>query len=67
MPCPLFYTEYRKVHSQKNNVVFGFSEIGGDGGSRTRVRKLIPATFYEHSRSFRIPLSDRRTTNCLLR
>lgn len=29
--------------------------IGGDGGNRNRVRKFIPATFYERSRSIRFP------------
>ena len=29
--------------------------FGGDGGSRTRVRKLIPETFYERSLSIGIP------------
>ena len=34
--------------------------FGGDGGNRNRVRKHIPANFYERSRSFLIPLSKRR-------
>jgi len=35
--------------------------LGGDGGSRTRVRKHIPANFYERSRSMNIPSPKRRT------
>ena len=34
---------------------FGFLPSGGDGGSRTHVRKSIPETFYERSLSFEIP------------
>ena len=41
--------------------------IGGDGGNRNRVRKPIPATFYECSLSFEIPLRERRQTGYLLR
>ena len=33
---------------------------GGDGGNRNRVRKSIPANFYERSLSFKIPLKERR-------
>ena len=41
------------------------SFLGGDGGNRNRVRKHIPATFYERSRLFKIPLSERRTAGFL--
>ena len=34
--------------------------FGGDGGNRNRVRKSIPANFYERSLSFKIPLKERR-------
>jgi len=37
---------------------------GGDGGNRNRVRKLIPETFYERSRSTEIPALCRRTAGC---
>ena len=43
------------------------SDRGGDGGNRNRVRKPIPATFYECSLSFEIPLRERRQTGYLLR
>ena len=40
---------------------------GGDGGNRNRVRKSIPASFYERSLSFEIPLRECRQTGSLLR
>ena len=40
---------------------------GGDGGNRNRVRKSIPANFYERSLSFKIPLKKRRQTGFPLR
>ena len=40
---------------------------GGDGGSRTRVRKRVPAAFYERSRALKIPLESHRTAGNLLR
>ena len=41
-------------------------DCGGGDESRTRVRKPIPATFYERSLSFQIPNKSRRQTgyNC---
>ncbi len=41
--------------------------LGGDGGSRTRVRKRVPAAFYERSRALKIPLESHRTAGNLLR
>ena len=41
--------------------------FGGDGGNRNRVRKSIPANFYERSLSFKIPLKKRRQTGFPLR
>ena len=47
--------------------VFVQYPIGGDGGSRTRVRKRVPAAFYERSRALKIPLESHRTAGNLLR
>ena len=47
--------EKRPTH-RKGELVF----YGGDGGSRTHVRKSIPETFYERSLSFKFPLEKRR-------
>ena len=41
--------------------------FGGDGGNRNRVRKHIPANFYERSRSFKIPVAKRRTAGFSVR
>ena len=57
--------DYRKKINPNRKI--GLSLFGGDGGNRNRVRKSIPATFYEHSLSFKIPLKERRQTGFLLR
>ena len=57
--------DYR-INKTRTNYI-GSSFIGGDGGNRNRVRKSIPATFYERSLSFEIPLRERRQTGSLLR
>ncbi len=44
-----------------------FAFGGGDGGTRNRVRKPIPVTFYERIRLFRIPLAQRQTAGSALR
>ncbi len=45
----------------------GAGALGGDGGSRTRVRKRVPAAFYERSRALQIPLERHRTAGGVLR
>ena len=40
---------------------------GGDGGNRTRVRKLILTTFYECSRVFEIPFETRQSADLFRR
>ena len=58
----IYYAKKDKVTKYGNLIFFG-----GDGGNRNRVRKSIPATFYERSLSFEIPLRERRQTGSLLR
>ena len=54
--CGFDYLEKKVTESLETPLSF----YGGDGGNRNRVRKSIPATFYERSLSFKIPLEERR-------
>lgn len=52
-------SQIKKRRLSYENRRFG---VGGDDGSRTRVRKLLAKTFYERSRCFKSPLVQRPTT-----
>ena len=43
-------------------ISFLFAQYGGDGGNRTRVRKVLALTFSERSRCFKSPLPCRPST-----
>ena len=68
---PVYFRLYRIPTKRKRAENRHFCRIsytfgGGGDESRTRVRKPIPATFYERSLSFQIPNKSRRQTgyNC---
>ena len=54
LPCIILCKKDKAT--ENGNLIF----YGGDGGNRNRVRKSIPANFYERSLSFEIPLRERR-------
>ena len=70
--CPFCFAKYglcgfdyrKKTDPNRKSIQICF---GGDGGNRNRVRKSIPANFYERSLSFKIPLKKRRQTGFPLR
>ena len=62
-----YFTRSEERISLKKALATASAFSGGDGGNRNRVRKSIPASFYERSLSFEIPLRERRQTGSLLR